>query len=490
MKFSELCKILAFTIIPLVIYTYFKEDIPQLSESGENVKVDEENGGKKSLIVEKKFDDTAYKYWVDVDARDGMKPYESAIAVLDYMGLQRIEMEVVRRPTQEVRHFNWDLLYTWQPFETTKIKIDFTKLTQRHRINHLPGMTKIEDIVSLASSSLSPYIPTIFTNHLDLEEFVNENPKNTFVEKSTKDKKVANIQKNHRNIKFNDESSYAQVLVDNPLLIDGHAFDFGIYVVITSVNPLRAYYYIGNCQLRVAAEKFDENDFSDFNKFSVDSESSIGGDFAAFEKYRAKKYTDMDILKTIIRERDGEPRSVFEQVEDCIDSILESQSSGIIKSIEDTNASFGKINFFEILRFDFYLGAELNLYLSEVVTSPQLAGYENIGLADPAKPLSRSILYNTFNLIGVGSYLKMNHIRDLAKYYIEFLANSNQISVNPETCVNEPCLNSCQEEECKLCMRCIDDELHNDLKFAYLEHLNMGDMKRVSPRSNVSIRFN
>lgn len=487
-NFFDLWKIVAVIVIPLIAYKYFQVPPPPLKEGDDGKPMPDVPIEKKPLMTEKSFDDAALKYWVDCDSKDSMKPYESVIAVLDYMGHQKIEMEVMRRPTEEVRHFNWDLFYTWQHFETTKIKIDFSKLTVRHRINHLPGITEMSNIVALASSSLSPYILPIFTSHIELENYVDEAQpeKLVTVVKSTTDKSLAEVHENYRNIKFTDESKYAQVLVERPLLVDGHVFDFGIYVVITSVNPLRAYYYIGNCQLRVAAEPYDETDFTDVNRFTISSDSSIGNDFGAFEKYRSKKYTEMDILKTIIRERDGEPNAVFDQVEDCIDSMLQSQESALTEAIKATNATFGRLNFFDVLRFDFTLNEDFQLHLSEVVVSPQLAGYESVGVADPAKPLARSILYNTFNLIGVGSYLKTAFVRDLGKYYIEFLANNNQISVNPETCVSEPCTKSCDEEACKLCTRCVDDVLHSDLKFAYLEHLNMGDMKRVSPRSSVS----
>lgn len=487
-NYFDLWKIVAVSVIPLIIYKYLENPPPPLKEGEDGKLMEDVPIENKPLMAQKKFDDAAIKYWVDFDSNDGMKPYESVIAVLDYLGLQKVEMETMRRPAEAIRNFQWDLFYTWQHFESTKIKIDFSRLTQRHRINHLPGIGKITDIVALASSSKSTYIPPIFTSHSDLEDFFSEREQpSKFVEKSSADKSIAEVHENYRNIVFSDESKYAQVLIENPLLVDGHLFDFGIYVVITSVNPLRAYYYIGNCQLRVASEAFDVNDFSDINKFTISSDSSIGRDFAAFEKYRSKKFTEMDILKALIRERDGDPYAVFDQVEDCIDSILQSQENALIEAIKATNTTFGKLNFFEILRFDFSLTEEFQLHLSEVFVSPQLAGYESIGFADPAKPLSRSILYNTFNLIGVGSYLKMAHIRDLGKHYIEFLANNNQISVNPETCINAPCTRSCEDEECKLCTRCVDDVLHSDLKHAYLEHLNMGDMKRVSPRSNVSL---
>ena len=37
------------------------------------------------------------------------------------------------------------------------------------------------------------------------------------------------------------EKKFIQELVADPLLIDGHKFEIGVYVVITSIDPMRLY---------------------------------------------------------------------------------------------------------------------------------------------------------------------------------------------------------------------------------------------------------
>lgn len=44
--------------------------------------------------------------------------------------------------------------------------------------------------------------------------------------------------------------SFVQEFVDNPLLIDGHKFDIGLYTVITSIDPLNVYVYSGEVLFR------------------------------------------------------------------------------------------------------------------------------------------------------------------------------------------------------------------------------------------------
>ena len=76
----------------------------------------------------------------------------------------------------------------------------------------------------------------------------NENPESLFVQKSN----------NHRGIRIQPVSeldletkgTFVQKYIDNPLLIDGHKFDIGIYTIITSIQPLRAYIYDGDVLFR------------------------------------------------------------------------------------------------------------------------------------------------------------------------------------------------------------------------------------------------
>ena len=76
----------------------------------------------------------------------------------------------------------------------------------------------------------------------EFNSYIEKYPNKKFVQKNVLHRgvKVVSIQE----IEFaNSSRQFYQEFIENPLLIDGHAFDFGVYVLITSINPLRIYRY-------------------------------------------------------------------------------------------------------------------------------------------------------------------------------------------------------------------------------------------------------
>lgn len=145
---------------------------------------------------------------------------------------------------------DWDLLWAHDyPFR--KLYSVLNNLKPHQRINHFPGCGYLTNKVDLATSGLT-YIPPAFKlpDHKEvLFKYIENNRSIQFVQKDN----------NHRHIKLKNISNinldgangtFVQEYIDSPLLISGYKFDIGIYVIITSVDPLRVYIYNGDALLR------------------------------------------------------------------------------------------------------------------------------------------------------------------------------------------------------------------------------------------------
>lgn len=76
-----------------------------------------------------------------------------------------------------------------------------------------------------------------------------------------------------------EEQCVVSRYVPNPLLINGRKFDLRIYVLVTSVDPLRIYIYKEGLA-RFASEVYSdvlENNFSHLTNYSLNKKNATGG---------------------------------------------------------------------------------------------------------------------------------------------------------------------------------------------------------------------
>lgn len=180
-------------------------------------------------------------YWVfsahsDVNNKNGLLKHVHLV-------LNRIGFE---KSTNETP---WELLWSHDyPFRV--LYPNLHKLKPNQKVNHFPGTGFITNKVDLATSD-SEYIPRAFKLPQNREEFLKyakENPKSMFLEKHNQHRGV--FLKNVSDIDVKSGESFVQEYVQKPFLVDGHKFDIGVYVALTSVNPLRAYWYKGDVLFR------------------------------------------------------------------------------------------------------------------------------------------------------------------------------------------------------------------------------------------------
>lgn len=125
-------------------------------------------------------------------------------------------------------------------------------------------------------------------------------------------------------------------------------------------------------------------------------------------------------------------------------------------------------------------GMKLNLI--EVNQHPYMHANERL---KKFKSKFENILYNTFNLVGVGTYWKKGKFDFNSDDEEEMAIGLGSYHAAPEMCTASPCSETC-DQSCDICPQCLTEDKIYSMKMAYLEHMNMGEFKRIFPPANVS----
>lgn len=177
---------------------------------------------------------------------------------------------------------DWDILWAIEnPFYVPEFKNDplFMDIGQKplrkeQKVNHFPGIGVLvgKSHMNALNADLKYILPSFVLpyDQAKFEEFLDKNPKAKLVEKNIFNRGVRIVtkkdvlQRNHKNSEI-----FYQQFMDKPFLIDGHAFDFGIFVLITSFNPLRIYRFNADVLFRFCKEKYYPFDPSNRDKYVV-----------------------------------------------------------------------------------------------------------------------------------------------------------------------------------------------------------------------------
>ncbi|XP_060532084.1 probable tubulin polyglutamylase ttll-15 [Cylas formicarius] len=371
---------------------------------------------------------------------------------------------------------DWDLLWAHDyPFRA--LYPELSKLKPHQKVNHFPGCGYITNKVDLSTSQVE-YVPRAFKlpEHKEkLLEYASKFPKATFVQKNN----------DHRNIKIKkveevdlDKSgTFVQEYVDKPLLISGHKFDIGIYTVITSVDPLRVYIYNGEALLRFCSEKYYPFDPNNLDKYVVGDDYLPIWELPALDYYYNELGFGMkESLNAHLRSKGKDPSKIWNQIEAAIRAIILAKEPYMADIL---NKFKSKRNFFEMMRFDFVIDEELNIYLLEANMSPNLSSAH----FPPNRLLYQQVLYNVLGLVGVGEMLYRDSLKVRSREEETMIVSDKHLVVFAEKCNSVLCKSSCSPPECQLCRPCLSPETKLDLAQAFREHLHRSDCKRVFPPS-------
>ncbi|KAM3961183.1 uncharacterized protein ACR2FA_004735 [Aphomia sociella] len=166
-----------------------------------------------------------------------------------------------------------------------------------------------------------------------------------------------------------------QRYVSKPYLINGNKFDMRLYVLVTSVHPLRIYLYKDGLA-RFASVKYNDeltslNDrYMHLTNYSINRLSknyTPNEDFAACEGHKWTLQTLFHYLKT---EKDVDTDALWDSLKDLvIKTIISGEAS--ISSLTKANIT-SRYNCYELFGIDVLLDEDLKPWLLEVNISPSL----------------------------------------------------------------------------------------------------------------------
>lgn len=270
-------------------------------------------------------------------------------------------------------------------------------LNEFQKVNHIPGSGYITNKVDFSVSNLS-FLPKSFKLPIDkkkLMKYFEENPNKRFVQKHNQHRHITLT--SIKNIKFDSNETFIQEFIENPYLIDGYKFDIGVYVIITSINPLRVYIYTGDVLFRFCPIKYYPFDSKNLNKYIVGDDYLPIWNIPSLKKYYENlKFSMKDSFDAYARENRQNPTIIWKQVENAIRTIILDKEKLIVKFYNQFKKSE---NFFELMRFDLIIDKNLKVYLIEANMSPNLSSAH----FKPNAILYEQILYNVMNLVGIAS---------------------------------------------------------------------------------------
>uniref|UniRef100_A0A147BLW8 Putative tubulin polyglutamylase ttll4 n=1 Tax=Ixodes ricinus TaxID=34613 RepID=A0A147BLW8_IXORI len=364
----------------------------------------------------------------------------------------------------------WSVLWS-HDYPFTELASELAHLHPHQRVNHFPGSGYITNKGSLSTGLSSPHVPIAFKlpkAKREFLEYAKGHPTKMWVQKSDHHRGIR--VKRLSEVSTDQEGTFVQEFLAKPLLVDGKKFDVGVYVVLTSLNPLRVYAYDGDALLRFCAHPYAEPpDASDVDSYVVgDNYTPIWEMPSLREYYVGSRLSMRESLDLHLTRGGRDPGRIWTQIRDAIAAVCLDKEGDMVRMA----SGYGpRNNFFELVRFDFVVDEDLNVFLMEANMSPNLssAHFPQNGA------LYERVLLNALSLVGLATAAEASHPPDRG------------IAVFPEKCASEECERCTQSLECTLCHHCLDVVQARVLKEAFLEHFRKMEFVRVVPAHNHSV---
>lgn len=303
------------------------------------------------------------KYWTFVlkmwNPNDNLKTHKT---VFDRFGMKGVNGSV---------DDSWDILWSIEhPFE--KFPERMRNLKPHQMVNHMLGIASITNKAFMVTHNRFDFIPRAFEFPGMTEEFHNYsqlNPDKRYVVKNEFNRGVKLVKLSDINFKSYGKKFY-QEFVENPLLIDGRVFDFGVYVLITSVNPLRIYRYKSEVLARFCPEPYYPFDPNNTNKYVIYETQKTTVEMPSLGDMITKMgFSFKTSIETHLRSRGFNIKDLWSQIDNVILTLFLANEAHISNKRE--RFPFHE-NTFDLVRFDFIIDNDFKVHLMEVNMSPNL----------------------------------------------------------------------------------------------------------------------
>lgn len=228
---------------------------------------------------------------------------------------------------------DWDLLWAHK-FPFNQFHSQLHQLSAHQKVNHFPGCGYIANKNDLATLDLK-YVPKAFKLPQDkfkFLEYANEFRHKLFVQKSNAHRHI--YVRNVEDIDFNRNDTFIQEFIANPLLVDGHKFDIGVFVIITSVDPLRLYIYKCDVLIRYCPLKYYPFDSKIVDKYVVSGNYLPTWEVPSLaEYYTGLGFGMKDSFDAYMTSKGINTENVWIQAEDAIRSVILAREKNLADSV-------------------------------------------------------------------------------------------------------------------------------------------------------------
>lgn len=236
---------------------------------------------------------------------------------------------------------DWDVLWTIEyPFE---IEVDrkLFKLANRplkphQRIGHFPGIFFLTDKSFLSSRlrETKSILPGFnFPDEIKVfQNYVEKNPNARFVEKSIMNRGIRLVKKDEIIYELNE--LFYQLFMERPFLVDGHAMDFAVYVVIASIDPLRIYRYDYDVHLRFCQDPYYPFNPKNLNSYVVSDTRRIISEMPSLKDYfEIHGYSCRQAIEEYITNKGHNVTQLWEKIDSAIVRVILSSERGMMNEV-------------------------------------------------------------------------------------------------------------------------------------------------------------